>query len=168
MNFNMFDDIDYFTNFKGNNKNSLSDDDSINMMQDENLKNGNNANYYLAHGSSGLELFPPYEGYIKGNLFKNLYQGYKNYQPRRINVTNEKEEEMLNIGQMAFASHEMNLYLDNYPNSKEAFSLFTKYRKMTNDLIKNYERRYGPITVSGEVSNNIPFNWESEKWPWEM
>ena len=168
MNYNMFDEIDYFTNFKGNNMNSLSDDDSLNMMKNVNLKNKNNLNYYLAHGSSGLELYQPYEGYIKGNLFENLYQGYKNYKPVKIRVNNERDEEMLNIGQMTFASHELNLYLDNYPNDTRALELFTKYRKMANDLIRNYERRYGPLTVSGEINQNTPFKWESEKWPWEV
>lgn len=168
MNFNDFDEIDYFTNFKGKMNNYLNDDNSLNMMENQNIINGNNINYFLAHGSSGLELFKPLEGYTKGNLFENLYQGYKNYKPARIKVNNEKEEELLNIGQMAFSKHELNLYLDNYPNNKEALDMFNKYRKMTNDLIKNYERRYGPITVSGEVNSNIPFRWESEKWPWEM
>ena len=168
MNYSMFDEIDYFTNFKGNNMNSLNDGDSLNMMSGQNLSNGNNINYYLAHGDSGLELYQPYEGYIKGNLFKNLYQGYKNYKPSRIRVNGERDEMLLNVGQMSFAAHELNLYLDNYPNDKEALDMFNKYRKMSNDLIRNYERRFGPLTVSGEVNNNIPFRWESEKWPWEM
>lgn len=168
MNFNDLEEIDYFTNFKGKSMNYLSDLDSLNMMSDTNLKNGNNINYYLAHGTSGLELYKPLEGYLKGNLFENLYQGYKNYKPAKIRVNKEQEESMLNVGQMAFASHELNLYLDNYPNNREALELFNKYRKMSNDLIKDYERRYGPLTVSGEGNMNIPFRWESEKWPWEV
>lgn len=168
MNYNMFDEIDYFTNFKGNKMNSLNDLDNLNMMNQENLSNGNNLNYYLAHGDSGLSLFTPYEGYIKGNLFKNLYQGYKNYKPSKVRVSSEQDEMMLNVGQISFAAHEMNLYLDNYPNDKEALGLFNKYRKMASELIQNYERRYGPLTVSGEVDANTPFKWESEKWPWEI
>ena len=89
MNYNMFDEIDYFTNFKGSNMNELNDDDNLNMMKNQNLSNGNNINYYLAQGSSGLELYQPYEGYTKGNLFKNLYQGYKNYKPSKIKINGE-------------------------------------------------------------------------------
>ena len=166
MNYSMFDEIDYFTNFKGNNMKSLND--NLDMMDNMNMSNGNNMNYYLAHGPSGLELFQPFEAYTKGNLFKNLYQGYKNFKPARIKVNGERDEEMLNIGQMAFSAHELNLYLDNYPNDKEALDMFNKYRKMANDLIRNYERRYGPLTVSGEINQNTPFKWESEKWPWEV
>ena len=110
----------------------------------------------------------------KNNKYNHLIllaknnQGYKNLKPVRIKVNNERDEELLNVNQISFASHELNLYLDNYPNDKEALNLFTKYRKMANDLIQNYERRYGPLTVSGEVNSNTPFRWESEKWPWEV
>jgi len=167
MNYNIFDEIDYFTNFKGNN-NMNDDDNNFTKSNDKQMMNGNNLNYFLEYGNQGLDLYPPYDGYIRGNLFKNLYQAYKNFKPARVRVSGERDEMMLNIGQMAFASHELNLYLDNYPNDREALNLFTRYRKMTNELIKDYERRYGPLTVSGDWNSNIPFKWESDKWPWEM
>lgn len=145
MNYNMFDDIDYFTNFKGNNND---------------LNNNNNNN--------NLDLYSPYEGFIKGNLFKNLYQGYKNYEPYKIKVNTEQEEFMLNISEIGFMTHELNLYLDNFSNDKKALDLFNKYNKMKEELIKNYERRYGPLMVSGGTNTNIPFKWENDKWPWEV
>ena len=136
MDFNMYNEIDYFNNFSEESNNSL-------------------------------DLFSPYEGYIKGNLFKNLYQEYKNYRPSRLNVNSEKMEMLVNIGQMGFASHELNLYLDNYPNNRKALDLFNKYSNMTNKLIKEYENKYGPLTVGG-INEDVPFNWEKEKWPWEV
>lgn len=136
MDFNMYNEIDYFNNFSEESNNSL-------------------------------DLFSPYEGYIKGNLFKNLYQEYKNYRPSRLNVNSEKMEMLVNIGQMGFASHELNLYLDNYPNNRKALELFNKYSNMTNKLIKEYENKYGPLTVVG-INEDVPFNWENEKWPWEV
>ena len=136
MDFNMYNEIDYFNNFSEESNNSL-------------------------------DLFSPYEGYIKGNLFKNLYQEYKNYKPSRLNVNSEKMEMLVNIGQMGFASHELNLYLDNYPNDRKALELFNKYSDMTNKLIKEYENKYGPLTVGG-TREDVPFKWENEKWPWEV
>ena len=136
MDFNMYNEIDYFNNFSEESNNSL-------------------------------DLFSPYEGYIKGNLFKNLYQEYKNYKPSRLNVNSEKMEMLVNIGQMGFASHELNLYLDNYPNNRKALELFNKYSNMTNKLIKEYENKYGPLTVGG-TREDVPFKWENEKWPWEV
>ena len=136
MDFNMYNEIDYFNNFSEESNNSL-------------------------------DLFSPYEGYIKGNLFKNLYQEYKNYRPSRLNVNSEKMEMLVNIGQIGFASHELNLYLDNYPNNRKALELFNKYSNMTNKLIKEYENKYGPLTVGG-INEDVPFNWENGKWPWEV
>ena len=63
-----------------------------------------------------------------------------------------------------------NLICPNYNNlnDKEALELFSKYRKMANELIQNYERRYGPINVSSTDNMKTPYAWEQDKWPWEM
>ena len=138
MNFNDINDIDYFTNFSNNNS-------EVN----------NN-------------LFNPYEGYLKGNLFKNLYNSYKNLKPLNIPVNNERVELLLNVGQLSFARHELNLLLDNYPNDSKYLNLFNKYRELENNAINNYERRFGPLNITSNDMDNIPFKWESDKWPWEM
>ena len=156
MNYSMFDEIDYFTNFKGNENNALNNGP---LGLD---------NYNEATNSNKLSLYGPYEGYLKGNLFKNLYNQYKNYQPYKIKVNSEQEEMMLNLSQISFAAHDLSLYLDNFPNDKEALNLFNKYRKMADELIKNYERKYGPIDISSDDMKNIPFAWENDKWPWEV
>ena len=83
----------------------------------------------------------------------------------KINFSSLQDEMLFNIGQISFFSHDLNLYLDNYPNDLEALSLFKKYSKMANSLILEYETKYGPINVSGS-SSNIPFNWVST-FPWE-
>ena len=38
------------------------------------------------------QLFNPNEGFIKGNLFSNLYSEYKNYKPQNLNPRNEQEK----------------------------------------------------------------------------
>ena len=143
MNYNMYDEIDYFTNLNNNN----------NMSMNNSLNNN---------------LFSPYEGYVKGNLFKPLYDSYKGLKPRNIPVTNERDESLLNIGQLSFARHELNLLLDNYPNNQEALKLFNKYRTMEENEVKNYERRFGPLNITSNDMTNIPFKWENDKWPWEV
>ena len=136
MNNNMYNEIDYFTNFKGNN------------------------NY-----QGNLKLTNPLNGYLKGNIFEDLYDGYKNISIPKLKFNSTKEEMLFNINEMSFYSHDLNLYLDNYPNDKNALDLYKKYSNMTNALIKEYESKYGPIEVSGS-SSNIPFNWVSS-FPWE-
>lgn len=140
----MFEEINYFTKSTGN------------MNNQQNSYN------------TQLNLYNPYQGYVRGNLFKNLYQEYKNYSPIKLNINSEKMEMLVNIGQMGFAAHELNLYLDNYPNDRDALNLFNKYSKMTLELVKKYESKYGPLMVSNYLDSHIPFKWESEKWPWEV
>ena len=69
---------------------------------------------------------------------------------------------------MSFGRHELNLLLDNYPNNRNALELFNRYLKMEDDARKNYERRFGPLEVTSDMTNNTPFAWEATKWPWEM
>ena len=121
----------------------------------------NNLNEFntLVNNNNNPNLFDTYEGYSYGNMFRNLYKPYKNYQPSRLKINSEKDELLTTIGEYSFAMHDLNLYLDNFPNDQNALNLFNKYRKMTNELIMKYERKYGPINVSSDTTNNIPFNW---------
>ena len=150
MNYDMFSEIDYFTN--------LDDNQFVN---NDMLIQNNNMNI-------NTNLFKPYEGYLKGNLFKNLYNDYKFLQPETIKVNNEREEMLLNIGQISFARHELNLLLDNYPNNENMLRIYNQYNDKENELVKNYERRFGPLTVSSTDMNKVPFAWENDKWPWEL
>lgn len=112
-------------------------------------------------------LYNPYEGFTKGNLFKNLYQEYKNYKPVILEPKSEEEEYLLNLDQTAFASHELNLYLDVHPDDEEAIRLFNNYREMANTALNEYERRYGPITINSKMLEHFPWAWTMINFPWE-
>lgn len=111
-------------------------------------------------------LAEPYEGFIRGNLYNNLYEQYKNYRPARLVPNNEQAEMLLNVNQLTFAAHELNLYLDVYPNDTNMIKLFNQYRQMANEAIKKYEGKYGPLTID-TLSNPNTFSWETYSWPWE-
>ena len=118
-------------------------------------------NYMMGNN---LNLFNPYEGYLKGNSFKNEYVPFKDYKVAKIDINNEREELLINIGENSFVMHDLNLYLDVYPDDLRALEKFNEYRDKTNDLITKYERKYGPLMVRSSDNNNV-FNWVS-KWPW--
>lgn len=111
-------------------------------------------------------LFGPYEGYIKGNMFRNLYEQYKNYQPAPITPSNEQEEALLNLNQFQFAMHELNLYLDVFPNDANMMNQFVTFRNNYNRLLSEYENKYGALNVNSTALNSIPFGWSSTPWPW--
>ncbi len=109
----------------------------------------------------------PYEGFIRGNLFDHLYRQYQNYRPTRLVPNNEQAELLLNVDQLSFAAHELNLYLDVYPNDAQMINLFNRYQQMANEAVKAYEKKYGPLTINS-LSNTDQFSWEAYAWPWEM
>ncbi len=135
-----------------------------NMMQN---MNSANSSTNMNNLSNALNLVDSYEGYTRGNLFAGLYAPYKNYRPMRLVPTNEQAELLLRANELAFASHELRLYLDVYPNDRNAILLFNEYRKSANEMTRKYEEKYGPIEWNALSSSNV-FDWENEAWPWEM
>ena len=151
---NMVNEFDSFINNGFNN----NQDNGFNLINGStNMNYGNNLN--------NVNLFNPYEGYLKGNAFKDEYKPYKNYKVAKLNINSEKEELLTAIGESSFMMHDLNLYLDVHPDDVDALNKFSMYREKTNNLITNYERKYGPLSVKGDIQNNIPFAWENN-WPW--
>lgn len=112
-------------------------------------------------------LFPPVEAYNNGILFSNLYSQYKNYKPAVLKASNEREKLFLELSQISFAAHELNLYLDMHPDDESMITLFNDYRERANQLISEYESKYGPLSISSDSLNQSPFAWEKDAWPWE-
>ena len=130
----------------------------MNFNINKNMSNDINMNNNL----SGL-----YTGFIRGNMFPNLYDQYKSYQPMVINPQNEKEQYLLDLNQVQFAMHDINLYLDNFPNDKIMINEFNKSRELYNELLGKYEKKFGPLEICSDTLNNIPWQWNNEPWPWE-
>ena len=114
-------------------------------MYNYNLFNNNNwyrelkRNSYQNNMTSSL--FNPTEGYNNGNLFTGLYSQYKNYRPATLSANNEKDQMMLELSRIAFAAHELNLYLDLHPTDQTMLALFNDYKNEADKLTKEYEAR---------------------------
>ena len=74
---------------------------------------------------------------------------------------------MLQLSEIAFAAHDLNLYLDNFPDDEEAIRTFNEYRKKTNRLMEEYENTYGSLVISSNSLNAVPWAWDS-RFPWEV
>ena len=59
------------------------------------------------------------------------------------------------------------LYLDVHPKDNSMIKLFNNYRRKANQLMNDYENKFGPITIDSEALNVVPFAWEEEAWPFE-
>jgi len=120
----------------------------------------------ISEGMSGTKenLYDPKEGLRRGNLFPKLYDPYMNYEPREIKVRTEREKCLLEIQRLDFAINDLNLYLDIYPNDREAYRLFSKYVEECKMKKENYKRIYGPLMLD-EITDD--YEWGTGVWPWE-
>lgn len=126
----------------------------------------NNYNFNLCDYNQKIEpnnLYDFYNGFIRGNMFPDLYNEYK-IKPTEIIPKNEKENLLMYIDAYSFATHDINLYLDNNPNDKELFNVFMFFNDQKNNLINEYNQKYGPLFVS---DSSYPWNWINSPWPWE-
>lgn len=115
--------------------------------------------------NNNSNMFSPKEGFEKGNMFMNLYNEYKNYQPTALKPRNEQEKMLYDLQAICFAAHDLNLYLDLHPTDQSMLMLFNDYIRKKESLAKEYETKYGPLTI-GEMNNT--FEWVEKTWPWEV
>jgi len=112
-------------------------------------------------------LYDPYNGLIRGNLFKNLYDPYKMGEPYEIKPMNEQAELLTYIDALSFAMVDLGLFLDVNPNNQDGIKLFNQYREEKEKLKKDYESKYGPITLDSDSLNSYPWSWNDMPWPWD-
>lgn len=109
----------------------------------------------------------PYQGFIKGNLFSNLYDSYKNYTPAELNPNNEKSTLLYQIMQYKFALTDLNLYLDTHPTDTKALAQYNQYLSIEKQMSNKYESLYGPLTTDSNYLGNNAWTWNNSPWPWE-
>lgn len=139
-----------------------------NIPEDWYKEFNNNFNLPNEKNSTNMNnLTNPKEGFLRGNLFNNLYDPYKNYKYSSLNPTNKKEEMLFNILMYKFALKELNLYLDNFPNNTQMLNLYKQYLSEEKKLCDQYEKNYGPLTVGSDGIGTNNWKWIKSPWPWE-
>ncbi|OOM13853.1 spore coat protein CotJB [Clostridium saccharobutylicum] len=66
-----------------------------------------------------------------------------------------------------FCAVELNLFLDNFPDSKNAKDDYEKVSAKLTSLVHEYEKDYGPLTNFGSSFVENPRAWVDQPWPWE-
>ncbi len=175
----MPDDFDYINrmyNF------GMPNQQQVNMMmqkskisEDQILKQklakqaGDNMNFNkCGYDQENIEpntLYDPYGGFIRGNMFPDIYNQFKISKPFEIEPMSERGQLLTYLDAYCFAAHDLNLFLDNHPDNQEMIALFAKYTKKASELKKEYESKYGPLLV--DASTTCPWAWNKAPWPWE-
>ena len=123
--------------------------------------------FFNSSSKQNLDLYDPYEGFIRGNMYKNLYDPYKINSPYEIKPMNEQAEMLTYIDALCFACIDLSLYLDVFPNNKDAINLFNKYNGQKNSLMNKYQEKFGPLTLDSDALNAYPWAWNERPWPWD-
>lgn len=130
-----------------------------------------NIDYYKklisSNNSSVNNLYDPYTGFIHGNMFPDLYSPYKIAKPYDIQPLNEQARALTQINALNFALIDLGLYLDVHPEDRDILNLFNQYRLQKNNLTKEYENKYGPLTLNSDILTTYPWAWNNQPWPWE-
>lgn len=166
---NYQNDFNYQTNMLPNEMYNIPQS----AMQDNTVGKGKYPHYMTdnknvnMNGYSTINLYDPYEGFIRGNLFPQLYDQYKLNRPFEIKPLNEQAELLTNYDALCFATIDLSIYLDVHPEDRTAIELFNNYQNEKKQLLKHYESKYGPLTLDSEALNTYPWAWDNKPWPWE-
>lgn len=131
-----------------------------------NYNNLYNTPFYTNEKKSNNDLYDTYNGFIRGNMFKSLYDPYLKTEPYEVKAMNEQAETLTYIDALCFAMNDINLYLDVYPDDMNMINLFNKIRKEKETVTKDYESKYGPITLDSNSLDSYPWAWDDMPWPW--
>jgi hypothetical protein len=111
------------------------------------------------------QVYDVYNGFIRGNMFPDLFNEYKLTRPYDIKPMNEQAEMLTKVDAYSFALNDINLYLDTHPNDQKMINLFKQYSEDVKTVTREYESKYGPLYASS--SEGYPWDWNNMPWPWD-
>lgn len=81
---------------------------------------------------------------------------------------NEKMNMLTKIHALAFAIHELVLFLDTHPQNRQAMEMLREFRRRRKEAIAAYEARFGKyIETVDDVEPEERWDWIDSPWPWE-
>jgi spore coat protein JB len=79
----------------------------------------------------------------------------------------EQKALMKKLQELGFMLVELNLYLDNHPDCRDARLLYNKYSAEMAATREEYFEKYGPTMNFGVCPAGDSFSWVNSPWPWE-
>ena len=81
---------------------------------------------------------------------------------------NDRNTFMQWINEASFMTNDLHLYLNSHPDDEQAYASFCEYLKRRKDTMKEYARRFGPLTIDTACDEqSCSWKWISGPWPWE-
>ena len=110
-------------------------------------------------------LYDVYNGFIRGNMFPDLFNQYKISKPFDVRPMNEQAELLTKVDAYSFAAHDVALYLDTHPNDQDMIRLYDSLNEDVKKVTNEYENKFGPLLKNG--ATGYPWTWNESPWPWE-
>lgn len=145
-----------------------------------NYTNYNQANYTMPLGNQNNVPLPEtnqiykqnltnsYDGFIRGNMFIDLYEPYITSEPFNLTPANDREVLLNKVRECNFAALDIGLYLDTHPEDSEKIKAFNQCVAQGEQQASEYEAKYGPLTLNSTTLNSYPWAWIMSPWPWEV
>lgn len=83
-----------------------------------------------------------------------------------MTTMSEKDMILRKISAYSFAMWELHIFLDVHPNDMTAMALLNKNKQKYDELVAEYESKYGPLNTFNVDTNN-KWLWIADPWPWE-
>lgn len=71
------------------------------------------------------------------------------------------------INVVSFAVDDAKLFLDTHPCNKEALEYFEEFKSQRVQVLKEYAKYYGPLTLDTACTSEERWAWINEPWPWQ-
>lgn len=120
------------------------------------------ANPYVPYQRENPPKYEARKALVRGTMFPGLdlpFMGMVNQKPL-------PETPLSELQVLAFAMHDLALYLDTHRNDKEALVLYRQYQKIHHDATMAYAQQCGPMTHTEPVDQDC-YSWLCDPWPWE-
>ena len=79
-----------------------------------------------------------------------------------------KAQLMQLINEVSFAVNDILLYLDTHPDDEKALAFFEDVSDRRNQLLAEYAKDYGPLTVdTASKTCETSWKWSQQPFPWE-
>ncbi len=75
-------------------------------------------------------------------------------------------DDMKMLRAIDFAIQETVLFLNAYPEDRQALAYYHKLMEQRAQLLAAYEKSNGPVSMYGNRSHNS-WDWIEDPWPWE-
>lgn len=119
------------------------------------------ANPYVPFQLENPPRYDARKGMVRGTLFPGLdlpFMGMVNKKEKNITPLTEMQA-------MAFALHELALYLDTHRDDREATELYQTYQKMYHKAMMEQTDKGNPMTHMCPTEGS--YRWPDDPWPWE-